>query len=217
MKARPGQAVHSGAGLCRGLRAGSPESWATWLMPRARTKTPSACANSPGSSSSISKLRWIAMSSSVRRCSARSKARVCGFMSKSVAQEMILRGRGEIIDVCAVQGGQSRPGIAPCTASKGAMKMSTRGMAIGWGLGASTSTGWGRAASRPSATPSWRPTHSSASGRRVARPAGAGAMSRTRVAPLDFWPARPRPSSLAISSGSTAASPPHSEFQGEIS
>jgi gluconate 5-dehydrogenase len=46
---------------------------------------------------------------------------------------MIARGRGKIINVCSVQSEVGRPNIAPYTASKGAVKMLTKGMAIDWG------------------------------------------------------------------------------------
>jgi gluconate 5-dehydrogenase len=55
------------------------------------------------------------------------------FVSKAVAQGMISRGRGNIINICSVQSELGRPGIAPYTASKGALKMLTKGMAIDWG------------------------------------------------------------------------------------
>jgi gluconate 5-dehydrogenase len=55
------------------------------------------------------------------------------YVSKAVAQAMIARGRGKIINICSVQSELGRPGIAPYTASKGAIKMLTKGMAIDWG------------------------------------------------------------------------------------
>lgn len=55
------------------------------------------------------------------------------YVSKAVAQHMIERGRGNIINICSVQSELGRPGIAPYTASKGAIKMLTKGMAIDWG------------------------------------------------------------------------------------
>jgi len=55
------------------------------------------------------------------------------FVSKAVAQHMIPRGQGKIINICSVQSDLGRPGIAPYTASKGAVKMLTKGMAIDWG------------------------------------------------------------------------------------
>jgi len=55
------------------------------------------------------------------------------FVSKAVAQRMIPRKRGKIINICSVQSELGRPNIAPYTASKGAVKMLTKGMAIDWG------------------------------------------------------------------------------------
>ena len=55
------------------------------------------------------------------------------FVGKAVAQKMIPRGHGKIINICSVQSELGRPGIAPYTASKGALKMLTKGMAIDWG------------------------------------------------------------------------------------
>ncbi|WP_326543213.1 glucose 1-dehydrogenase [Pseudorhodoferax sp.] len=54
-------------------------------------------------------------------------------VSQAVARHMIARGRGKIVNVCSVQSELGRPGIAPYTASKGAVKMLTKGMAIDWG------------------------------------------------------------------------------------
>jgi gluconate 5-dehydrogenase len=55
------------------------------------------------------------------------------YVGKTVAQKMIPRGHGKIINICSVQSELGRPGIAPYTASKGALKMFTKGMAIDWG------------------------------------------------------------------------------------
>ena len=55
------------------------------------------------------------------------------FVGKTVAQKMIPRGQGRIINICSVQSELGRPGIAPYTATKGAVKMFTKGMAIDWG------------------------------------------------------------------------------------
>jgi gluconate 5-dehydrogenase len=55
------------------------------------------------------------------------------FVGKTVAKKMIPRGQGKIINICSVQSELGRPGIAPYTASKGAVKMLTKGMAIDWG------------------------------------------------------------------------------------
>lgn len=54
-------------------------------------------------------------------------------VGQAVARRMITRQRGKIINVCSVQSELGRPSIAPYTASKGAVKMLTKGMAIDWG------------------------------------------------------------------------------------
>lgn len=54
-------------------------------------------------------------------------------VGQAVARRMIARQRGKIINVCSVQSELGRPSIAPYTASKGAVKMLTKGMAIDWG------------------------------------------------------------------------------------
>ncbi len=55
------------------------------------------------------------------------------FVGQAVARAMIPRKRGRIVNVCSVQSELGRPGIAPYAASKGAVKMLTKGMAIDWG------------------------------------------------------------------------------------
>lgn len=55
------------------------------------------------------------------------------FVGQAVAKNMITRGHGRIINICSVQSELGRPGIAPYAASKGAVKMLTKGMAIDWG------------------------------------------------------------------------------------
>ena len=54
-------------------------------------------------------------------------------VGQAVARCMIPRRRGRIINICSVQSELGRPGIAPYTASKGAVKMLTKGMAIDLG------------------------------------------------------------------------------------
>lgn len=54
-------------------------------------------------------------------------------VGRAVAQRMIPRGRGKIINICSVQSELARPGIAPYTATKGAVKMLTKGMAVDLG------------------------------------------------------------------------------------
>jgi gluconate 5-dehydrogenase len=55
------------------------------------------------------------------------------YVGGCVARAMIPRKRGAMINICSVQSELGRPGIAPYTASKGAVKMLTKGMAIDWG------------------------------------------------------------------------------------
>ena len=55
------------------------------------------------------------------------------FVGQAVARAMVARRRGRIINICSVQSELGRPGIAPYTASKGAVKMLTKGMAIDLG------------------------------------------------------------------------------------
>jgi gluconate 5-dehydrogenase len=54
-------------------------------------------------------------------------------VGQAVAKKMIPRKRGRIVNICSVQSELGRPGIAPYTASKGAVKMLTKGMAIDLG------------------------------------------------------------------------------------
>jgi len=51
---------------------------------------------------------------------------------QAVARHMIKRGRGKIINIASVQTALARPGIAPYTATKGAVGNLTKGMATDW-------------------------------------------------------------------------------------
>ncbi|WP_193369433.1 SDR family oxidoreductase [Pelagibius marinus] len=53
-------------------------------------------------------------------------------VGQAVARHMIRRGAGRIINICSVQSALARPGIAPYTASKGAVANLTKGMATDW-------------------------------------------------------------------------------------
>ena len=55
------------------------------------------------------------------------------FVSRIVVKHMITRGQGKIINTCSVMSELGRPGTGPYTASKGALKMLTKAMAIDWG------------------------------------------------------------------------------------
>jgi gluconate 5-dehydrogenase len=54
------------------------------------------------------------------------------YVSKALAPGMIRRGRGKIINIGSVQCELARPGIAPYTAAKGAVKNLTKGMCADW-------------------------------------------------------------------------------------
>lgn len=51
---------------------------------------------------------------------------------QAAARHMISRGRGKIINIASVQTALARPGIAPYTATKGAVGNLTKGMATDW-------------------------------------------------------------------------------------
>lgn len=53
-------------------------------------------------------------------------------VSKYVAQRMIRRRRGKIVNICSLQSELGRRTIAPYAAAKGGLKMLTRGMAVDW-------------------------------------------------------------------------------------
>ncbi|GGG32877.1 glucose 1-dehydrogenase [Chelatococcus composti] len=55
------------------------------------------------------------------------------YVGQTVARHMIPRGYGKIINICSVISELARPTIAPYAASKGAVKMLTKGMAADWG------------------------------------------------------------------------------------
>jgi gluconate 5-dehydrogenase len=54
------------------------------------------------------------------------------FVSRAVVQHMIPRKAGKIINVVSVNAEHARYGIAPYSASKGAIKMLTKGMCVDW-------------------------------------------------------------------------------------
>ena len=53
-------------------------------------------------------------------------------VGQAVANGMIQRGRGKIINIASVQSSLARPSIAPYTATKGAVTNLTKGMATDW-------------------------------------------------------------------------------------
>ncbi|WP_081159326.1 SDR family oxidoreductase [Ensifer aridi] len=54
------------------------------------------------------------------------------YVGQAVARHMIARGAGKIINIASVQSELARPGIAPYTATKGAVRNLTRGMCTDW-------------------------------------------------------------------------------------
>jgi gluconate 5-dehydrogenase len=64
-------------------------------------------------------------------------------VGQAVARRMIPRRYGRIINVCSVQSELGRPNIAPYAATKGAVKMLTKGMAIDLGPHGITVNGLG--------------------------------------------------------------------------
>jgi gluconate 5-dehydrogenase len=54
------------------------------------------------------------------------------YVGQAVARSMIARGRGKIVNIGSVQSELARPGIAPYTATKGAIRNLTRGMCADW-------------------------------------------------------------------------------------
>ncbi|WP_435311932.1 SDR family oxidoreductase [Primorskyibacter sedentarius] len=53
-------------------------------------------------------------------------------VGQACARHMIARGAGKIVNICSVQTALARPGIAPYTATKGAVGNLTKGMATDW-------------------------------------------------------------------------------------
>jgi gluconate 5-dehydrogenase len=54
------------------------------------------------------------------------------YTSQAVARRMITRKSGKIVNIASVQAELARPGIAPYTATKGAVRNLTRGMCTDW-------------------------------------------------------------------------------------
>ncbi|SDG80397.1 SDR family oxidoreductase [Alloyangia pacifica] len=54
------------------------------------------------------------------------------YVGQACARHMIARGAGRIVNIASVQSALARPGIAPYTASKGAITNLTKGMATDW-------------------------------------------------------------------------------------
>ncbi|MBV9244246.1 MAG: glucose 1-dehydrogenase [Methylobacteriaceae bacterium] len=55
------------------------------------------------------------------------------YVSQAVGRHMVNRKRGKIINICSVMSELGRPTIVPYTATKGALKMMTKGLCAEWG------------------------------------------------------------------------------------
>jgi gluconate 5-dehydrogenase len=53
-------------------------------------------------------------------------------VGRAVAPGMMARGHGKIVNICSLQSELGRPGIAPYAATKGGLKMLTKGMCADW-------------------------------------------------------------------------------------
>jgi len=54
-------------------------------------------------------------------------------VTRAVGRAMVKRGRGKIINICSLMSEGGRPTTAPYAASKGALKMLTKALAVEWG------------------------------------------------------------------------------------
>ncbi len=54
-------------------------------------------------------------------------------VTRAVGRAMVRRGRGKVINICSLMSEGGRPSTAPYAASKGALKMLTRALAVEWG------------------------------------------------------------------------------------
>ncbi|MGD2175169.1 MAG: glucose 1-dehydrogenase [Candidatus Brocadiaceae bacterium] len=55
------------------------------------------------------------------------------YVSRAVGRRMVARQNGKIVNICSLMSEGGRPTTAPYAASKGAVKMLTRAMAVEWG------------------------------------------------------------------------------------
>ena len=126
---------------------------------------------------------------------------------------MIPRGRGKIINIASVQSELARPGIAPYTATKGAVRNLTKGMCTDWakhGLQVNAiAPGYFRTELNQALVDD--PEFSAWLDKRT--PAGRWGDVRNLSARRCSWRPTRRPSSTAICSMWTGASPPRSELR----
>jgi gluconate 5-dehydrogenase len=55
------------------------------------------------------------------------------YVTRAVGRSMVKRGHGKIINICSLMSEAGRPTTAPYAASKGALKMLTKALAVEWG------------------------------------------------------------------------------------
>jgi gluconate 5-dehydrogenase len=54
------------------------------------------------------------------------------YLCRAVGAPMVERGQGKVINICSLLSEAARPGVAPYAASKGAVRMLTRALAVEW-------------------------------------------------------------------------------------
>lgn len=124
-------------------------------------------------------------------------------VGRAVAQRMIPRRRGQIINIASVQSELARKGIAPYTATKGAVKNLTKGMATDWGPHGLTVNAIAPGYFKTELNQALWTTPTSRPGSPGARRSDAGARWRNWSAPPSIWPRRRPRSSTATRSSST--------------
>lgn len=100
-------------------------------------------------------------------------------VGRAVAGGMVARGRGKIVNVCSLQSELARPGIAPYSATKGALKMLTKGMCADWAGAGLQVNGLGPGYIETELTRRWSMTRSSTPGSAGVHRRVAGARSTT--------------------------------------
>ncbi len=127
------------------------------------------------------------------------------YVGREFARAMVARGHGKIVNICSVQSELGRPGITPYAASKGGLKMLTRGMCAdlapyGLQVNALAPGYFDTELTKPSST-----TRTSRHGWRNGRPQGGGDVPRNWWARCCSWLRPPPTSSTGRSCTSTAA------------
>jgi len=134
------------------------------------------------------------------------------YIGQTVARHMIRRGHGKIINIASVQSELARPGIAPYTATKGAVKNLTRGMCADWAKYGLQINAIAPGYFKTRSIRRWSTIRNSRAGSKSGHRPPVGEMSMSWSGPPCFCPPRLRPSSTDIRSTSTVGSPPVSRF-----